>query len=49
MQIMFSTMFFWLVSMAGSTVSSRFHCDACGKRQTKSWWNVNYAIRSIPL
>ena len=41
---MFSTMFFWAFSMAGSTVSRRFHCDACGKRQTTSWRNVNYAI-----
>ena len=36
MQIKFSTMFFWLFSMAGSTVSRRFHCDACGKRQPTS-------------
>ena len=27
-----------------ATVSGRFHCDACGKRQTTSWRNVNYVI-----
>ena len=47
MQIKFSTMFFWLFSMAGSTVSGRFHCDACGKRQTTSWRNVNNAIGQV--
>ena len=33
--------------MAGSTVSGRFHCDACGKRQTTSWRNVNNAIGQV--
>merc|ERR1719434_258665 len=57
-------MFFWLFSMAGttvtraardrphledagSTVSGRFHCDVCDKRQTTSWRNVNYAIIQV--
>ena len=47
MQIKFSTMFFWLFSMADSTVSGRFHCEACGKRQTTSWRNVNNAICQV--
>ena len=34
----------WLFSMAGTTVSGRFHFDACGKRQTTSWGRVNNAI-----
>ena len=47
MQLKFSTMLFWLFSMAGTTVSGRFHCDACGKRQTTSWIRVNNAIIQV--
>ena len=47
MQIKFSTMFFWLFSMAGSTVSGRFHCDGCGKRQTTFWRSVNNTISQV--
>ena len=47
MQLKFSTMLFWLFSMAGTTVSGRFHCDACGKRQTTSWRRVNNAIIQV--
>ena len=47
MQIKFSTMFFWLFSVAGTTVSRKFHCDACGKRQTTSWRSGNNAISQV--
>merc|ERR1712136_594934 len=33
--------------MAGTTVSGRFHCDACGKRQTTSLRRVNNAIIQV--
>ena len=33
--------------MAGTTVSGRFHCDACGKRQTTSWRSGNNAISQV--
>merc|ERR1712136_665379 len=47
MQLKFSTKLFWLFLMAGTTVSGRFHCDACGKRQTTSLRRVNNAIIQV--